>query len=72
MRFWRNTTIATLAAGATATLPTGTLGYEWDEDIDNGHRPAGSFRMSTTTVTGAPVLTGLRLDLRQRNRRPPT
>ncbi|HET9739730.1 MAG TPA: DUF4082 domain-containing protein [Solirubrobacteraceae bacterium] len=57
MRLWRNTTIATQAAGTTATLPTGTLGYEWDEDIDNGHRPAGSFRMSTTTVTGAPVLT---------------
>ena len=41
MRFWRNTTIATQAAGATATLPTGTLGYEWDEDPDNGFRPAG-------------------------------
>ncbi len=56
MRLWRNTTIASQAAGATATLPSGTLGYEWDEDIDNGHRPAGSFRMSTTTVTNAPVL----------------
>jgi hypothetical protein len=56
MRFWRNTTIATQAAGATATLPTGTLGYEWDEDPDNGARPAGSFRLSSTTVTGAPVL----------------
>ena len=21
--------------------PTGTLGYEWDEDLDNGFRPAG-------------------------------
>ncbi len=41
MRFWRNTTIATQAAGATATLPDGTLGYEWDEDADNGFRPAG-------------------------------
>ena len=56
MRFWRNTSVATLAAGATATLPTGTLGYEWDEDIDNGARPAGSFRLSSTTVSGAPVL----------------
>src|SRR3712207_2447993 len=43
MRFWRNTSVATLAAGATATLPNGTLGYEWDEDPDNGWRPAGSF-----------------------------
>jgi methionine-rich copper-binding protein CopC len=57
MRFWRNTTVATQAAGATATLPTGTLGYEWDIDPDNGFRPAGSFRLSTTTVNNAPILT---------------
>src|SRR5215212_419100 len=57
MRFWRNTTIASQAAGATATLPTGTLGYEWDEDTDNGYRPAGSFRLSSTTVANAPALT---------------
>ena len=56
MRFWRNTSVATLAAGTTATLPNGTLGYEWDEDPDNGWRPAGAFRLSSTTVTGAPVL----------------
>ena len=56
MRFWRNTTIATQAAGATATLPTGTLGYEWDEDPDNGFRAPGAFRLSSTTVTGAPRL----------------
>ena len=57
MRFWRNTNIANLAAGTTATLPFGTLGYEWDEDLDNGSRPAGLIRMSTTTVSNAPVLT---------------
>ena len=51
MRFWRNTTVATLAAGQTATLPIGTLGYEWDEDLDNGARPAGAFDLSTTTAT---------------------
>ena len=56
MRFWRNTSVAQLAAGATATLPDGTLGYEWDEDPDNGFRPAGSFGLSSTTVSGAPVL----------------
>ncbi len=50
MRFWRNTSIATLAAGATATLPTGTLGAEWDEDLDNGFRPPGLVRLSSTTV----------------------
>jgi hypothetical protein len=57
MRFWRNTSIATLAAGTTATLANNTLGYEWDTDPDNGHRPPGSVRMSSTTVTNAPVLT---------------
>lgn len=29
-RFWNNTTIANLGNGQTATLPNGTLGYEWD------------------------------------------
>jgi hypothetical protein len=51
MRFWRNTTIANLAAGQTATLPAGTLGYEWDEDLDNGARPAGTFDLSLATYT---------------------
>ena len=39
-RFWRNTSVATLAAGATATMPAKTLGYEWDIDVDNGFAPA--------------------------------
>jgi hypothetical protein len=56
MRFWRNTSVATLAAGATARMPEGTLGYEWDTDPDNGFRPAGSVRLSSTTYNGAPVL----------------
>jgi WD40 repeat protein len=56
MRFWRNTSIATLAAGSTATLSANTLGYEWDEDLDSPARPAGVVRMSTTTVNNAPVL----------------
>jgi hypothetical protein len=50
MRFWRNTSIANLAPNATATLPTGTLGYEWDEDLDNGFRPAGLFDLSSTAL----------------------
>jgi hypothetical protein len=52
MRLWRNTSVATLGAGQTATLATSTLGYEWDEDWDNGYRPAGLIRMSTTSVAG--------------------
>jgi len=49
MRFWRNTAVASQATNATYTLPISTLGYEWDLDADNGFRPAGAFRMSTTT-----------------------
>ena len=49
MRFWRNTSVATLAANQTATLTSGTLGYEWDEDLNNGSRPAGLIRLSTAT-----------------------
>ena len=59
--------VATLAAGATATLPNGTLGYEWDEDLDNGVAPAGSIRLSSTTVHRRAGAAGLRLDLRQRH-----
>jgi Domain of unknown function (DUF4082)/Putative Ig domain/Bacterial Ig domain len=50
MRFWRNTTIASLASGQIATLPAGVLGYEWDADTDNGFRPAGLIPLSTTTL----------------------
>jgi hypothetical protein len=45
-----------LAPGATATLPFGTLGYEWDEDLDNGFRPAGLIQMSSTTVNNVPLM----------------
>jgi len=51
MRFWRNTAVASQAPSGTYSLPTGTLGYEWDEDMDNGSRPAGLFDLSTTTQT---------------------
>ena len=50
-RIWRNTTAGAL------TFPMGTLGYEWDEDPDNGFRPAGQIRMSSTTVNGVEVFT---------------
>jgi hypothetical protein len=51
LRIWRNTSIATLSPGQTATFGTNTLGYEWDEDLDNGFRPAGLFDLSSTTVS---------------------
>ena len=56
LRFWRHTSIANLAPGQIATLPEGTLGYEWDEDVDNGWRPPGSFQVSSTTRQNMPVL----------------
>lgn len=56
MRFWRNTAAANLAPGAALTMPNGTLGYEWDEDQDNGFRPAGLIRMSDTTVSNVSYL----------------
>ncbi|WP_406695926.1 DUF4082 domain-containing protein [Singulisphaera sp. Ch08] len=49
LRFWRNTAVAALAPGQTATLGDKVLGYEWDEDRDNEFRPDGLIRMSSTT-----------------------
>jgi hypothetical protein len=51
LRLWRNTDIATLPAGQTATLAGQTLGFEWNEDLDNGARPPGLMRLSSTTVS---------------------
>jgi hypothetical protein len=50
MRLWRNTSIANLTGNQVATFPQGTLGYEWDSDVDNGFRPPGAIRLSETTV----------------------
>jgi large repetitive protein len=54
MRFWRDTpNVSFLLAGQVFSAPTGTLGYEWDEDLDNGFRPAGLVRLSSTTINAA-------------------
>ena len=50
LRFWRNTSVANLQPGQTATLTTNYLGYEWDEAPDNGFDPAGLVRLSSTTL----------------------
>ena len=51
MRLWRDTDLATTAiSDDDRNLPFGVLGYEWDEDLDNGARPAGIVHMSTTTL----------------------
>ena len=48
LRLWRNTAVASLQSGQTYTMPSETLGYEWDSDVDNGFRPAGEIDMSQT------------------------
>ena len=56
LRLWRNTSLASLAAGTNGTLPRGVLGYEYDVDVDNGFRPAGLFDLSSTTNNENEVL----------------
>jgi hypothetical protein len=50
LRFWRNTDVARLKPGERVVLGDGILGHEWNEDLDNGFRPAGIVRLSETTV----------------------
>ncbi len=50
LRFWRNTDVANLQPGETASLVKNLLGYEWDSDVENGFRPAGLINMSLSTV----------------------
>ena len=49
LRLWRNTTLTGMAVGQTTALADHTIGYESDEDLDNGSRPPGLIRLSTTT-----------------------
>ena len=53
LRLWRNTGLAAMTADSTALAPH-TVGYESDEDQDNGSRPPGLIDLSTTTgdITG--------------------
>lgn len=50
MRLWRNTPLATMAAGTTYSFQPGTLGYEWNVVPDNGFQPPGVAQLSRTTV----------------------
>jgi len=56
LRFWRNTAIAALAPGTTYTTANGIPGYEWDEELHNGFRPAGLIDLSSTTINITPDL----------------
>ncbi len=52
LQLWKNTAVASLGSGQTYTMPSETLGYEWDSDVDNGFRPAGEIDMSRTCESG--------------------
>lgn len=55
LRLWRDTPVRNLQPGDPPyDLPAGTLGYEYDTDLDNGVRPAGLVRLATSP--GAPGL----------------
>ena len=57
-RFWRNTSVATLPAGGVATFASGTLGYEWNEAVNDG-APPGLMRLSSATVSNVSRIAGL-------------
>ncbi|HEU4808997.1 MAG TPA: DUF4082 domain-containing protein, partial [Homoserinimonas sp.] len=57
LRLWRNTSLASLSPGTSQALAPHTVGYESDEDIDNGFRPPGLIHLSTTVGAVGQVLT---------------
>jgi hypothetical protein len=52
LRFWRNTSVATLGSGQTATLGSNTLGYEWDWQQYDASYPSGRMQLSSTNLDG--------------------
>lgn len=54
LRFWRNTSIATMGIEDVKVLPNGTLGYEWDfeQPAYEAFNPPGRIRLSNTTLNG--------------------
>ncbi len=52
-RMWRDTA----AEDGPLTLAPRTIGFEWDEDLDNGFRPPGLIRMSSTTRPSVEAIT---------------
>ncbi len=50
LRFWRNTDVANLTGNQVQVVGDNVLGYEFDEDLDNGYRPAGLIPLSSTTL----------------------
>ncbi|WP_345160964.1 N,N-dimethylformamidase beta subunit family domain-containing protein, partial [Pontibacter saemangeumensis] len=53
-RFWRNTSVASLGNGQTATFTQGTIGYEWnsEQELYRSSYPYGRMILSRTVVNG--------------------
>lgn len=51
LRFWRNTSVASLANGQTASLGDRVLGFEWDFEQYKNDYPHGRITMSSTVTT---------------------
>jgi hypothetical protein len=58
MRFWRHTPLAGQPSCGAIQLRPHVIGYEWDQDEDNGFRPPGLMRLSSTFAHHAPELHG--------------
>ena len=52
LRFWRFTRFAGLPRRTYGQTSANLVGYEWDEDADNGYRPPGLVRLSFTPIEG--------------------
>jgi hypothetical protein len=57
LRLWRGTSLGSVPASTVTTLAPHSIGYESDEDIDNGFRPAGLIDLSTTVGSTPQYLT---------------
>ena len=51
LRLWRNTGLASMAAGTSTTVSPDLVGYEADIIPDNGFQPAGQIAASTTVAS---------------------
>ena len=75
LRMWRNTAVTGLAAGQSLRLGSSTLGYEWDEDVDNGFRPrasSGSRRRPSAAPSCSPTTAARRRSAPRRTTSSPT
>ena len=52
LRFWRNTSLTTLADGQTAKMSESTIGFEFDSEQSPETLPKGRMTMSRTDVNG--------------------